>query len=44
MILKIVGPIYQAFNRGVVMNVIINDLAEGNAPLLAQLIAKTFLR
>jgi len=44
MILETVDLMWQAVNQGVVMNVIINNRAGGNAPLLAQMIAKKFLR
>ena len=44
MILETVDLMQQGVNRGVVVNVIINNRAGGNAPLLAQMIAKKFLQ
>ncbi len=44
MILETVDLMEQAFNQGVTINVIINNRAGGNAPLLAQLIAGKFLQ
>jgi uncharacterized protein YecE (DUF72 family) len=44
MILETVDLIMQAVNQGVLVNVIINNRAGGNAPLLAQLIARKFLQ
>lgn len=43
-ILETVDLMMQAVNQGVVMNVIINNRAGGNAPLLAQMVARKFLR
>ncbi len=42
MILETVDLIWQALNQGVLVNVIINNRAGGNAPLLAQMIAGKF--
>jgi hypothetical protein len=44
MILETVDLMMQAVNQGVLVNVIINNRAGGNAPLLAQLIAGKFLQ
>lgn len=44
MILETVDLMWQAVNQGVLVNVIINNRAGGNAPLLAQLIAGKFLQ
>ena len=44
MILETVDIMWQAVNQGVMINVIINNRAGGNAPLLAQLIAEKFLK
>ena len=44
MILETVDLMMQAVNQGVVANVIINNRAGGNAPLLAQMIAGKFLQ
>jgi uncharacterized protein YecE (DUF72 family) len=44
MILETVDIMGQGVNQGVVVNVIINNRAGGNAPLLAQLIARKFLQ
>ena len=44
MILETVDLMMQAVNQGVMVNVIINNRAGGNAPLLAQLIAGKFLQ
>lgn len=44
MILETVDLMMQALNQGIVVNVIINNRAGGNAPLLAQLIAGKFLQ
>jgi uncharacterized protein YecE (DUF72 family) len=44
MILETVDIMSRGVNRGVVVNVIINNRAGGNAPLLAQLIARKFLQ
>ena len=44
MILETVDLMEQAVNQGVLVNVIINNRAGGNAPLLAQLIAGKFLQ
>jgi uncharacterized protein YecE (DUF72 family) len=44
MILETVDMIWQAVSQGVLVNVIINNRAGGNAPLLAQLIAGKFLQ
>ena len=44
MILETVDLMMQAVNQGVVVNVIINNRAGGNAPLLAQMIAGKFLQ
>jgi uncharacterized protein YecE (DUF72 family) len=44
MILETVDLMEQAVNQGVLANVIINNRAGGNAPLLAQLIAAKFLQ
>jgi hypothetical protein len=44
MILETVDMMSQAVNQGVLVNVIINNRAGGNAPLLAQLIAGKFLQ
>jgi uncharacterized protein YecE (DUF72 family) len=44
MILETVDIMWKAVNRGVVVNVIINNRAGGNAPLLAQMIAEKFLK
>ena len=44
MILETVDLMSQAVNQGVLANVIINNRAGGNAPLLAQLIAGKFLQ
>ena len=44
MILETVDLMQQGVNRGVVVNVITNNRAGGNAPLLAQLIARKFLQ
>jgi uncharacterized protein YecE (DUF72 family) len=43
MILETVDLMWQAVNQGVLVNVIINNRAGGNSPLLAQLIARKFL-
>ena len=43
MILETADLLWQAVNQGVMVNVIINNRAGGNAPMLAQLIAKKFL-
>lgn len=44
MILETVDLMVQAVNQGVVMNVIINNRVGGNAPLLAQMVARKFLQ
>lgn len=44
MILERVDLIWQGVNQGAVMNVIINNRAGGNAPLLAKMIAEKFLK
>ncbi len=44
MILETVDIMWQAVNQGMVVNVIINNRAGGNAPLLAQMIAGKFLQ
>ena len=44
MILETVDLMVQAVNQGVLVNVIINNRAGGNAPLLAQMIARKFLQ
>ena len=44
MILETVDLMWQAVNQEALVNVIINNRAGGNAPLLAQLIAKKFLQ
>jgi hypothetical protein len=44
MILETVDLIWQAVNKEVVVNVIINNRAGGNAPMLAQMIAGKFLQ
>ena len=44
MILESVDLMMQAVNQGVLVNVISNNRAGGNAPLLAQLIAGKFLQ
>ena len=44
MILETVDIMWQAVNQGMVVNVIINNRAGGNAPLLAQMIAEKFLK
>ena len=44
MILETVDLMMQAVKQGVVMNVIINNRAGGNAPLIAQMIARKFLQ
>ena len=44
MILETVDIMYQAVNQGVMVNVIINNRAGGNAPLLARMIAERFLK
>ena len=44
MILETVDLMMHAFNQGVTVNVIINNRAGGNAPLLAQLVAAKFLQ
>lgn len=44
MILEAVDLIMTAVNQEVVMNVVINNRVGGNAPLLAQMIAKRFLQ
>jgi uncharacterized protein YecE (DUF72 family) len=44
MVLETVDLMEQALNQGVLVNVIINNRAGGNAPLLAQLIAGKFLK
>jgi uncharacterized protein YecE (DUF72 family) len=44
MILETVDLMWQAVDQGVSVNVIINNRAGGNAPLLAQLIAGKFLK
>ena len=44
MILETVDLMLQAVKQGVVMNVIINNRAGGNAPLIAQMIARKFLQ
>jgi uncharacterized protein YecE (DUF72 family) len=44
MILETVDIVLEAVNQGSLMNVIINNRAGGNAPLLAQLIAEKFLK
>jgi uncharacterized protein YecE (DUF72 family) len=44
MILETVDLMEQSVNQGVLVNVIINNRAGGNAPLLAQLIAGKFLQ
>ena len=44
MILETTDLMWQAVNQGVLVNVIINNRAGGNAPLLAQIIAKKFLQ
>jgi uncharacterized protein YecE (DUF72 family) len=44
MILETVDLMEQAVNQGVLVNVIINNRAGGNAPLLAQLIAGRFIQ
>ena len=43
MILETVDLMWQAINQGVLVNVIINNRAGGNAPLIAQMIARKFL-
>ncbi len=44
MSLETVDIMWQAVNQGVLVNVIINNRAGGNAPMIAQMIAKKFLR
>jgi hypothetical protein len=44
MILETVDNMWQAVNQGVLVNVIINNRAGGNAPILAQLIAGKFMK
>jgi uncharacterized protein YecE (DUF72 family) len=44
MILETVDLMWQAVNQEVLVNVIINNRAGGNAPLLAQLIARKFIQ
>ena len=44
MILETVDLMERAVNRGVLANIIINNRAGGNAPLLAQLLAVKFLQ
>lgn len=44
MILETVDLMLQAVNQGVIVNVIINNRAGGNAPLLAKMIASKFLQ
>jgi hypothetical protein len=44
MILETVDIMRQGVEQGVLVNVIINNRAGGNAPLLAQLIAGKFLK
>ena len=44
MILETVDLMMQAVNQGVLVNVIINNRAGGNAPLLAQMIVGKFLK
>jgi uncharacterized protein YecE (DUF72 family) len=44
MILETVEIMEQAVNQGVLVNVLINNRAGGNAPLMAQMIAKKFLQ
>jgi uncharacterized protein YecE (DUF72 family) len=44
MILETLDLIMQAVNQGVMVNVIINNRAGGNAPLLAQMIAGKFIQ
>ena len=44
MILEAVDIMWQAINQGVLVNVIINNRAGGNAPLLARLVAEKFLK
>jgi hypothetical protein len=44
MILETVDLMMEAVNQRVVMNVIINNRASGNAPLLAQMVARKFLK
>jgi uncharacterized protein YecE (DUF72 family) len=40
---KVVEGMWQAINQGVLVNVIINNRAGGNAPMIAQMIARKFL-
>jgi len=42
MILETVDLMWQAVNQGVLLNVIINNRAGGNAPLIAEMVAKKF--
>jgi uncharacterized protein YecE (DUF72 family) len=44
MILETADLMMEGINQGVVMNIIINNRAGGNAPLLAQMIARRFLQ
>ncbi len=44
MILETVDIIKQGVKQGVLVNVVVNNRAAGNAPLLAQLIARKFLQ
>jgi uncharacterized protein YecE (DUF72 family) len=44
MILETVDLMWQAVNQGLLVNIIINNRAGGNAPLIAQLIAEKFLQ
>lgn len=44
MILETVDIMWQAVNQGVLVNVLINNRAGGNAPVIAQMIAKRFLK
>jgi hypothetical protein len=44
MILETVDLMMEAVEQGVVMNVIINNRAGGNAPLIAKMVARKFLQ
>jgi hypothetical protein len=44
MILDTIDIMWRAVNQGVKVNVIINNRAGGNSPLLAQMIAEKFLK
>jgi hypothetical protein len=44
MVLETVELMRKGLDRGVMVNVIINNRAGGNAPLLAQMIAEKFLK